>query len=270
MKKTLIALAVAASAVVSGSAMAWQEGDFEGSISMGGNITAPQPAWLWQLGEQGEDAIDLSLADATQSDGNNVWSNISDHPYTLLLGKTKAEYSSVSSGMAPIITYSGEGFYIKHPADSAPVVTLTATGKTDVSKKGTLQFKMNTYALVDMLWKGNGVDTNDKDTYQMIADTAKTYGNGYFQNAGYVKTMTTDNVKNELSRMLGGDMITISENAVPTQSYTGPNIFNRNDAFNIEGAYGAEYVANSGVLTFPQNATPNDWIATLRVTVSYQ
>ncbi|GDA14477.1 fimbrial protein FaeI [Escherichia coli] len=270
MKKTLIALAVAASAAVSGSAMAWQDGDFSGSVDIGGNITQEQPTWQWKIGNMSADAINLRLADATQSGSDNVWSNIGEKAYPILMGKTKFEYSNVSSGMSPVITYSGDGFNIKYPADSSPIITLTATGKTDTSKVGTLQFKMNMFALSDMLWKGDGVTTQDKDTYQMIADTAKTYGNGYFQNAGYVKTMTTDDVKNELTRILGADMITISPSAVPTQSYTGPAIFDRTDAFNIEGVYGSEYVANSGTLTFPQNATPTDWKATLKVTVSYQ
>ncbi len=270
MKKTLIALAVAASAAVSGSAMAWQDGDFNGSVDIGGSITSEQPTWQWKIANMSADAINLKLADATQSDSNNVWSNIGEKAYTILLGKTKFEYSAVSSGMSPVITYGGDGFNIKHPVNSAPIITLTATGKTDTSKVGTLVFKMNMFALSDHYWKGNGVDTVDKDTYQMIADTSKVYGNGYFQNAGYVKTMTSDDVKNELTRILGADMISISSSAVSTPTYTGPNIFDRADAFNIEGVYGSEYVANSGTLTFPQNATPTDWKATLRVTVSYQ
>ncbi|HAV9130513.1 TPA: hypothetical protein JLE90_004576 [Escherichia coli] len=63
---------------------------------------------------------------------------------------------------------------------------------------------MNMFALSDHFWKGDGVNSIDKDTYQMIADTSKVYGNGYFQNAGYVRTMTTDDVKNELTRILAG------------------------------------------------------------------
>ncbi|MBN6398504.1 fimbrial protein [Escherichia coli] len=270
MKKTLIALAVAASAVVSGSAMAWQDGNFDSSVDIGGNITSEQPTWQWKIGNMSADAINLRLADATQSGSDNVWSNIGDKAYSILLGKTKFEYSNVSSGMSPIITYGGEGFNIKSPVDSAPIITLTATGKTDPSKVGKLTFKMNMFALTDLTWIGDGVDTFDKDIYQMIADTSKLYGNGYLQNAGYVKTMDTDFVKGELTRLLAGDMINISSSAVPTQTYTGPNVFDNVGAKNIEGVYGSEYVANSGTLTFPQDSTPTDWKATLRVTVAYQ
>ncbi|WP_218066226.1 fimbrial protein [Escherichia coli] len=267
MKKTLIALVVAASAAVSGSAMAWQDGDFTGSVDIGGNITQEQPTWQWKIGNMSADAINLRLADATQSGSDNVWSNIGEKAYSILIGKTKLEYSNVSSGMSPVITYSGDGFSIEHPADSAPVITLTATGKTDTSKVGTLKFNMNMFAMSDMTWKGDDIII---DTYQMIADPSAAYGNGYLQNVAYVKSMTTDDVKSELVRILGADMITISSSATPTQSYTGPALFDRADAYNVEGVYGSEYVANSGTLTFPQNATPTDWKATLKVTVSYR
>ncbi|HEK5774467.1 TPA: hypothetical protein SO392_004468 [Escherichia coli] len=51
MKKTLIALAVAASAAVSGSAMAWSNGDFNGSVDIGGTVTPPPNSpWQWKMG----------------------------------------------------------------------------------------------------------------------------------------------------------------------------------------------------------------------------
>lgn len=270
MKKTLIALAVAASAVVSGSAMAWQDGNFDNSVDIGGSITSDQPTWQWKVGNASANAINLKLADATQSGTDNVWEGIGDKAYPILLGKTKFEYSGVAAGMSPVISYSGDGFYIKHTADSAPIVGLQATGKTDATKVGKLEFKMNVFTLADLMWKGNGVTTQDRDVYQVIADTSKSYGNGYLQNAGYVKTQTAEGMKNELTRLLGADMITIAASANPVNNYTGPNMFDRVDASNLEGVYGSEYIAKSGKLTFPQNATPTDWKATLKVTVSYQ
>ncbi|WP_407905273.1 fimbrial protein [Escherichia coli] len=271
MKKTLIALAVVASAVVSGSAMAdgWVEGGITDSIDMGGSIISEQPVWMWQINKNVSDSMNLNVSNAVVSNSQNVWSNVGD-AFPILLGKTKFAYSNVSSGMSPIITYGGEGFAIKSPVDDAPTITLQATGKTDPSKVGQFKFKMNMYSLVSMLWKGNGVTTQDKDTYQMIADTSKVYGNGYFQNAGYVKTMTTDDVKDQLTRILGGEMISIADTKVSTPTYTGPNLFDTANAYNVEGVYASEYVANSGTLSFPVDGTPEDWKATLNVTVSYQ
>ncbi|EFJ2207767.1 fimbrial protein, partial [Escherichia coli] len=51
MKKTLIALAIAASAA-SGMAHAWMTGDFNGSVDIGGSITADdyRQKWEWKVG----------------------------------------------------------------------------------------------------------------------------------------------------------------------------------------------------------------------------
>ncbi|ENK8257946.1 hypothetical protein AB4C84_004676, partial [Escherichia coli] len=47
MKKTLIALAVAASAAVSGSAMAWTANGTGGSVDLGGTLTPVTKATPW-------------------------------------------------------------------------------------------------------------------------------------------------------------------------------------------------------------------------------
>lgn len=272
MKKTLIALAVTASAVVSGSAMAaWSTGgDFDGGINIGGNITTDAPTWLWKTGADQGTAVDLKLADAVVSGDNNVWSGVGKTSFPVLMGKTKAEYNGVSTGMSPIITYSGEGFSISQPADSAPVITLSAFAKDDKTKAGTFQFKMDIMSLASVMWVGDGVTTQDKKVYQTIGDSGKTYGNGFAQNKSYINSMTPEAIKGKISAILGADMITIPADAV-TAGYTGPNIFDRTDNIkNIQGVYASEYVANSGVLTFPKANTPKDWQANMTVSVTYQ
>ncbi|WP_122989491.1 fimbrial protein [Escherichia coli] len=49
MKKTLIALAVAASAAVSGSAMAWTANDTGGSVTLGGTLTPADVITPWEV-----------------------------------------------------------------------------------------------------------------------------------------------------------------------------------------------------------------------------
>ncbi|EKQ3378485.1 fimbrial protein [Escherichia coli] len=263
MKKTLIALAVAASAAVSGSAMAWQTGDFDSSVDIGGSITQIKPSWKWQIGNASTNPIDLKVEDATQSGSDNVWSNIGGKAFTILLGRTVSEYAGVNTGMAPVITYGGDGFSISNPVDAAPIVKLTATGKSDPSKVGTFQFNMSMFALQAMQ------RSNGQYAYRSIIDVSKAYGNGYFQNAGYIKTLTATQMKDAVTSALGGDMITIEPSS--TEFGNGsPSEFNSLGFQHIQGAYASEYVANSGTLTFPKDATPTDWKATLKVTVSYQ
>ncbi|HIF3540803.1 TPA: fimbrial protein [Salmonella enterica] len=270
MKKTLIALTVAASAAVSGSAMAaWSTGgDFSGDINIGGNITTETPAWLWNIGADRGNAVDLKLADAVVSGANNVWSGIGAESFPILMGKTKAIYSGVSTGMAPVITYSGEGFAMRHIADSAPEITLAAVAKDDATNTGQFKFKMDLLGLSNVQWIGDGVTTFDKNVYQVIGDSSKTYGNGWPQNKTYINSMTTEQVRDKIAAILGSDMITIPADAV-TAGYTGPNAFNRADAGSLQGAYASAYVANSGELTFPKDKTPKSWVSNLKVTVSY-
>ncbi|MCS1360767.1 fimbrial protein [Escherichia coli] len=264
MKKTLIALAVAASAAVSGSAMAWQTGDFDGSVDIGGSITQIKPTWEWKIGSASTNSIDLKVEDATQSGSDNVWSNIGGKAFTILLGRTVSEYDGINAGMAPVITYGGDGFSISHPADNAPLVQLTATGKSDPSKVGTFQFRMNMFALQAAQRTANG-----QYVYRQIVDTNNhQYGNGFFQHSGYVKNFTATQVKDAITSALGGDMITIE----PSSGEFGNGQASEYNSLNLkhmQGAYASEYVVNSGTLTFPKDATPTDWKATLKVTVSY-
>ncbi|HEI3186174.1 TPA: hypothetical protein SI321_005057, partial [Escherichia coli] len=49
MKKTLIALAVAASAAVSGSAMAWTANGTGGSVELGGTLNPVEKVTPWEV-----------------------------------------------------------------------------------------------------------------------------------------------------------------------------------------------------------------------------
>ncbi|ENM7303529.1 hypothetical protein AB8N91_004958, partial [Escherichia coli] len=59
MKKTLIALAVATSAVVSGSAMAWTAGGNGGSVEIGGTLTPETVVLPWEV-KTGSNIADLN------------------------------------------------------------------------------------------------------------------------------------------------------------------------------------------------------------------
>ncbi|EBT5667984.1 fimbrial protein [Salmonella enterica] len=260
MKKTLIALTLAVT-TVSGSAMAWIEGDFNGSLDIGGSITPDKSGWQWKMEASQLSSLNLTTDTATESGGNIIWSKIGD-AFPILMGKTLKAYKH-STGMSPLITYAGDGFNIRFPDNAAPVVSLAATGKTDPSKKGVLTFGMNMYALVSADYAaGPGI--------QQIADTSKTYGNGYLQNARYVNSLTASTIKNGIDKILGREAIIIAANATE-KNYTGPNIFNNTVVSNIQGAYASEFADKSGTLTFPAAAgAPVDWKSSLTVTVSYQ
>ena len=96
MKKTLIALAVAASAV-SGMAHAWTNGDFNGSVDIGGNIVADNfsQKWSWAVGSS-INSFSNKLTDLTEN-GKKLTITVQGNK-PILLGKTNEAFSTPSAG----------------------------------------------------------------------------------------------------------------------------------------------------------------------------
>ncbi|EHH2060262.1 fimbrial protein [Salmonella enterica subsp. enterica serovar Oranienburg] len=120
MKKTLIALAVATSAI-SGMAHAWTNGDFNGSVDIGGNLTADdyRQKWSWAVGN-GIDGFRNVLTDLTEVGTKLTIIVNGDKP--ILLGKTTEAFATPSSaggfGGIPLIKftdYEGASVQIKSP-----------------------------------------------------------------------------------------------------------------------------------------------------------
>ncbi|HBM7517742.1 fimbrial protein [Escherichia coli] len=119
MKKTLIALAVAASAV-SGMAHAWTNGDFNGSVDIGGSITADdyRQKWSWAVGSD-INGFSNALTDLTEGGTKLTITVNGDKP--ILLGKTNEAFSTpVAGGVGAIpqiafTDYEGASVEIKSP-----------------------------------------------------------------------------------------------------------------------------------------------------------
>ena len=102
MKKTLIALAVAASAVVSGSAMAWTANGTGGSVELSGTLNPKDLVTPWEV-KVGDDVTGL---DADINKGQSVV-NISSSKSIEILGirtKEKAAFTGIR-GISPQIDY---------------------------------------------------------------------------------------------------------------------------------------------------------------------
>ncbi|EBX6890527.1 hypothetical protein LF005_004537 [Salmonella enterica] len=150
MKKTLIALALAATAV-SGSAMAWTPNGQGGTMEFGGTIT-PQPTdvtWMWKLGA-GKTDFNAQLSDLTNDGKKLSITNATDMP--LLLGKL--EHAFVGRvGIAPNIEFTGYDNVAITPEWSGEEGsgTLTLPVKSgDGAKMGT--FVMPVQGVGGLLW----------------------------------------------------------------------------------------------------------------------
>lgn len=119
MKKTLIALAMAASAV-SGMAHAWTNGDFKGSVDIGGSITANdyRQKWSWAVGSDINE-FKNDLTDLTNA-GTKLTITVNGNK-PILLGKTNEAFSTpVEGGVGAIpqiafTDYEGASVELKNP-----------------------------------------------------------------------------------------------------------------------------------------------------------
>ncbi|EBR9087916.1 hypothetical protein LHP66_004509 [Salmonella enterica] len=134
MKKTLIALAVAASAAVSGSAMAWTATGNGGTLKLSGTLTSKQfvTPWETQVGA----AVDN--LNGTVVKGSKV-AEVSVPNSILALGIRTHEKTAFQGqpGISPNINYGG---HVDLAGFNAGVTTLTldVLNKTDSTKIGTL------------------------------------------------------------------------------------------------------------------------------------
>ncbi|EFS3221059.1 hypothetical protein KUA85_004495 [Salmonella enterica] len=114
MKKTLIALAVAASAVVSGSAMAWTANGGGGQVDIGGTLTPVTKATPW------ETAIGTAVTNLDaqiQKNDTNVEVNV---PNTLpILAIRSVGQFTGRAGIAPAINYGWIGNVWKNSSTQA-------------------------------------------------------------------------------------------------------------------------------------------------------
>ncbi|EEF3814290.1 hypothetical protein GO150_000863 [Salmonella enterica subsp. diarizonae] len=103
MKKTLIALAVAASAVVSSSAMAWNPGGAGGSFDIGGTLTPEVKGTPWVVKVGGMTGLNASITKGAESIAVPVTNDIS----ILGIRTQTAEAFPGQAGISPRIDYHG-------------------------------------------------------------------------------------------------------------------------------------------------------------------
>lgn len=260
MKKTLIALAVAASAAVSGSAMAWAPNGTGGSVDLGGTLTPVEKVTPWEV-KMGSEITGL---DASIGRGQKVV-EVKMPKNALIMGirtQTKDTFPGWASDITPSIDFNGA---VNLDSFSKGVATLTLDVKQGGDKIGTMQASFESGA--EASFRGEGDDANK---YTLFAPRM---GNAFFgglsktaegaSQYGYylVKKYDAEVVANYNDQNISGDAIKeeISFND-GVKSYSG--------------FYGAGIPADSSiVITLDQAASsdaPIQWKASLPVTVSYQ
>ncbi|WP_097411223.1 hypothetical protein [Escherichia coli] len=265
MKKTLIALAVAASAVVSGSSMAssWSPSGAGGSVDMGGTLTpkTKETPWAVKVGDA------VKGLDAKIEKGQTVVDIPVKYPIPLLgiRTQTKATFDG-QKGISPQISYGDALDLGSYKADKSGLAKLTLKVKASngVDEIGVLTTKVFTGA--DSVHKGPK-DEKALRQHLYAATAGKAFFGGLPKSEGAV-SMDTYNVAYSagieyIENFVG---ITSPESAQPAQTdYSDPAKYS---AIYYAGIKPDTHISIS-LKNAATGAAPIQWKASLPITVSY-
>ncbi|EBU8924230.1 hypothetical protein ACSI87_003331 [Salmonella enterica subsp. enterica serovar Brandenburg] len=256
MKKTLIALAVAASAVVSGSAMAWAPNGSGGNVELGGTLTPQTKVTPWEV------KIGASVNDI----GGFIQKGTSEAEIALnkqipLLAIRNAYVFKGQPGIKPFIDFGGaldvNGF-------SNNISTLTLNVKGDTGKIGVLKTNIYAAALLKATYPGGSGP---------IVNYMAASGNGAFK-GGLPATkggVTMSNAYEKMAEIFPD----IWQNEQPGKSVRWDIIDNEkfeDGKTNYSASYAAGILNHSKIqikLDAPAAADAIAWTASLPISVSY-
>ncbi|HCL5535510.1 TPA: hypothetical protein N2N29_001539 [Citrobacter werkmanii] len=218
MKKTLIALALASTAV-SGSAMAWTEGSTGGDIEFGGTVTKLTPiTWLWKLGAG---KLDLNGKSSELTDADKKLTITATSDISILVGKTKAAYTGMDftgNNTMPNIEFLSAGSKVTPVFAPNGAVTL-AVKMFDAQAAGTELGTLTLNAKVGALQAGKR-----GNSYTSNPLYSSTSNDGFFGGIGNNSSMIISGLADNdaLIKAYGGVSLTELESMVNTATgHTG-------------------------------------------------
>ncbi|HED5924297.1 TPA: hypothetical protein R5T20_005334 [Escherichia coli] len=258
MKKTLIALAVATSAAVSGSAMAWTQNGTGGSVELGGTLTPVEKVTPWEV--KVGDAV--SGLDAQIQKGQKEVS-IAVNKAIPVLGIRNADANGFGGqqGIKPQIDYDGaidlDGF-----SKGTTTLTLDVTD-ADGNKSGTLSAPFSSAAASS--WTNGGSVAGSATLY------ASESGNSFYGGLAKNRDAALLSGAVELIGALSSDFLGKWE-AQGRQWSDGVESF-AEKGITYRGVYGSGIKSGEAIkITLNQAAsgdTSIQWKASLPVTVTY-
>lgn len=283
MKKTLIALAVAASAV-SGMAHAWTNGNFNGTVDIGGSITADdyRQKWSWAVGSD-INGFSNTLTEMTEN-GTKLTITVSDNK-PILLGKTNEAFSAPVSGGAGAIPeisftdYTGASVALTNPAgetNKGLAYLILPMKNADGTKIGSVKVNAS-YAGVDAIGRNSGADG---DLESLWATSGKIFYGGLPTNVGGAELQNGDDAvartalfgSLSLNDMLGQiQAVTPNITSLVSKKSSTDEDMQYTDGTVVSAAYSLG-IANGQTIeaTFDKPVTTTtQWSAPLNVAVTY-
>lgn len=219
MKKTLIALALATTAV-SGSAMAWTEGGSGGDIEFGGTVTKLTPiTWLWKLGAG---KLDLNGKSSELTDADKKLTITTTSDISILVGKTKQAYSGTDftgNNTMPNIEFLSAGSKVTPVFGQSGAIKLTVK-MFDAQNAGTELGALTLNA------RASGMQAGNRGTSSFISNSlySGSTTEGFFGGLGDNNSIITAVAEsNSLIQGYGGVPLTELEGMVDAATnHTGP------------------------------------------------
>lgn len=276
MKKTLIALAVAASAAVSGSVMAadWTEGQ-PGDIIIGGEVTSPSVKWLWKTGEglssfksTTNEIVKRKLNISVPTDELFLAAKMSEGIKGVFLGNTLIPKIEMAS-------YDGSVITPRFTSNSTMDIAVKVKNSGDNTELGTLFVPLSFGAAVATIYDDNPVNSAVAD---LISGSAGTVFEGLVK-PSQVSYQDIAYKWNGLSR---AEMAGYVEKLMPGQkastSYTGfhnwDDLSHSNYTFTNKASYFSYGSGVSAGSTLVMNLNKDvagrlEWVAPVTITVTY-
>lgn len=262
MKKTLIALAVAASAVVSGSAMAWETNGTGGNVELGGTLTpqAKVTPWEVQVG-----APVTNLDGFVQKNQRSVEIPVKKAIPVLGIRTQLKEAFAGKAGISPQIDYQNavniDGF-----RDGSTKLQLNIVDKVAGQKIGTMSVDFFAAAEVSQTTADHA---NDYKFFPYASQSGDAFFGGVAKNSAGTTTDVSTKVR-AIDPAFVANYITQN-----TQEYFdtfGRTSFSSTGA-KYSGYYGSGILSGKKIQLTLDAPAANDaitWKASLPVTVSYQ
>ncbi|QML12956.1 hypothetical protein HVX51_24510 (plasmid) [Escherichia coli] len=263
MKKTLIALAVAASAAVSGSAMAWTQGGVNGGVDIGGSLTPEIKVIPWeaQIGTTVNDLVGVIKQGSTIAD-------VQVNTTIPVLGIRTVSNSGFvgGEGLNPQISY-GDAVDFSASENGVAPVTLTVKNADDQSEIGKLTTSMNVVAR--LAWKSTD-GSNRGQNYNVFANDA---GQAFYGGVGGSKAAVSASATvNDANALFSGVADKYTDfGGEDVGDWGGSNVSDSSATYS--GVYASAVKAGSVIkltLNSPAKSDAIKWKASLPVVVSYQ
>ncbi|WP_105448003.1 hypothetical protein [Escherichia coli] len=255
MKKTLIALAVAASAAVSGSAMAWTANGSGGSVDLGGTLTPVTKATPWEV--KVGDAV-TGLDGQIQKGQKEVSITVKNTIPVLGIRTIESKAFQGKAGISPQVDYQGAIDVSKFNNSRVPLTL--KVNDLQGQKIGSLTVNMGSQAI------GSGTGSWNKKAV-MFAEAGEGFSGAI--PTGYSGLLTNEVIVDSL---FPGSMDNFDAQGLII-TYEALNTDFSNTRIKYSAAYGAGIEQGQTIkITLDQAASgdaPIQWKASLPVTVTY-